>query len=267
MYQKYDRNRLLEAVFYFGYTVDDLNNYLNDTSDNKLHFAPQLDDDGWPLIDSEDINAVIDIDTGGEVSVPTNTDTDADADTNTDGVKQEQPADTDIDTDITIDVPVNTDALTDSDLELKLVLDLSPQDFQGYLNRMRACGVELNPFIIDFCLRYNVFELDNAIQVLEQQIENKESNRYHAELIGQDVDNPVHPDYRRYHLENPKEFFINALKKGLRPNKKSERYSKLRLINEFKPQLTIKRIKEMYPQHKWLEAAEHFGYSADDLVE
>ena len=275
MYQKYDRNRLLEAVFYFGYTVDDLNNYLNDTSDNKLHFAPQLDDDGWPLIDSEDINAVIDIDTGGEVSVPTNTDTDADADTNTDGVKQEQPADTDtdtdtdtdIDTDITIDVPVNTDALTDSDLELKLVLDLSPQDFQGYLNRMRACGVELNPFIIDFCLRYNVFELDNAIQVLEQQIENKESNRYHAELIGQDVDNPNHPYYRRYHLENPKEFFINALKKGLRPNKKSERYSKLRLINEFKPQLTIKRIKEMYPQHKWLEAAEHFGYSADDLVE
>ena len=51
--------------------------------------------------------SVIDIDTGGEVSVPTNTDTDADADTNTDGVKQEQPADTDIDTDIDINLNMN----------------------------------------------------------------------------------------------------------------------------------------------------------------
>ena len=33
------------------------------------------------------------------------------------------------------------------------------------------------------------------------------------------------------------------------------------------PTMTIKKIKEMYPESKWLEAAEHFGYSADDLVE
>ena len=33
------------------------------------------------------------------------------------------------------------------------------------------------------------------------------------------------------------------------------------------PTMTIKKIKEMYPESKWLEVAEHFGYSADDLVE
>ena len=81
------------------------------------------------------------------------------------------------------------------------------------------------------------------------------------------MDNPDHPDYRRYHLENPKEFLINALMRGLRPNKKSEHYSKLRSLNDFKPTMTIKKIKEMYPESKWLEVAEHFGYSADDLVE
>ncbi|MDE5086585.1 MAG: hypothetical protein O4805_05285, partial [Trichodesmium sp. St16_bin2-tuft] len=32
------------------------------------------------------------------------------------------------------------------------------------------------------------------------------------------------------------------------------------------PTMTIKQIKSMYPKSKWLEAAEHFGYSADDLV-
>ena len=283
MYQNYDHSKLLRALSHFGYTVDDLNNYLKDISNN--HFGlqisvpqlnndgcdnksqtsfPQLDDEGWPIIDSENINEVIDVDTGVEVTVPiiTDTDTDTDADTDVD-----TDIDTDTDTDITIDASLNTDAVTDSDCESKLVRDLSSQDFQGYLNRMRSCGVELNSFVLDFCLSYSVFALDNAIQVLEQQIENKELNRYHAELIGQDVDNPVHPDYRRYHLENPKEFLINALKRGLRPNKKSEHYSKLRSLNDFKPTMTIKKIKKMYPESKWLEAAEHFGYSADDLVE
>ena len=33
------------------------------------------------------------------------------------------------------------------------------------------------------------------------------------------------------------------------------------------PTMTIKKIKEIYSESKWLEAAEHFGYSADDLVE
>ena len=45
-------------------------------------------------------------------------------------------------------------------------------------------------------------------------------------------------DYQRYHLKNPREFFITALRKGFKPNKSSERYSKLQSINEFKPKLT-----------------------------
>ena len=135
------------------------------------------------------------------------------------------------------------------------------------MNRLRSCGVELDSFILELCSSYSVFLLDNAIQVLEQQIEKKEANRHYAQLIGQDVDSIDNPDYQRYHLKNPREFFITALRKGFKPNKSSERYSKLRSINEFKPKLTIKKIKEMYPKHKWLEAAEHFGYSANDLVD
>ena len=263
MYQYYDHNKLLEAVLHFGYTADDFNNYLNDTSDNKLQTsAPQLDDDGWPVIDSEDINAVIDIDTGGEVSVSTNTDTDTNIDTDTDA-----DADADTDSDIIIDINVSTDAITDSNLESKSVVDLSPQDFQVYMNRLRSCGVKLDSFILELCSSYSFLLLDNAIQVLEQQIEKKEANRHYAQLIGQDVDSIDNPDYQRYHLKNPREFFITALRKGFKPNKSSERYSKLRSINEFKPKLTIKKIKEMYPKHKWLEAAEHFGYSANDLVD
>ena len=259
MYHYYDYNKLLEAVLYFGYTVDDLNNCLNDISDNKSQTSvPQLDDDGWPITDSEDINTVSDIDTDSDININSDIDTDSEVSASTN---------TDPDTDITIDINVSTDAITDSDLESKLVVDLSPQHFQVYMNRLRSCGVELDSFILELCSSYSVFLLDNAIQVLEQQIEKKEANRHYAQLIGQDVDSIDNPDYQRYHLKNPREFFITALRKGFKPNKSSERYSKLRSINEFKPKLTIKKIKEMYPKHKWLEAAEHFGYSANDLVD
>ena len=259
MYHYYDYNKLLEAVLYFGYTVDDLNNCLNDISDNKSQTSvPQLDDDGWPITDSEDINTVSDIDTDSDININSDIDTDSEVSASTN---------TDPDTDITIDINVSTDAITDSDLESKLVVDLSPQYFQVYMNRLRSCGVELDSFILELCSSYSVFLLDNAIQVLEQQIEKKEANRHYAQLIGQDVDSIDNPDYQRYHLKNPREFFITALRKGFKPNKSSERYSKLRSINEFKPKLTIKKIKEMYPKHKWLEAAEHFGYSANDLVD
>ena len=259
MYHYYDYNKLLEAVLYFGYTVDDLNNCLNDISDNKSQTSvPQLDDDGWPITDSEDINTVSDIETDSDININSDIDTDSEVSASTN---------TDSDTDITIDINVSTDAITDLDLESKLVVDLSPQHFQVYMNRLRSCGVELDSFILELCSSYSVFLLDNAIQVLEQQIEKKEANRHYAQLIGQDVDSIDNPDYQRYHLKNPREFFITALRKGFKPNKSSERYSKLRSINEFKPKLTIKKIKEMYPKHKWLEAAEHFGYSANDLVD
>lgn len=277
MYQNYDYSKLLRALSHFGYTVDDLNNYLKDISNN--HFGlqisvpqlnndgcdnksqtsfPQLDDEGWPIIDSENINEVIDVDTDSDININSDIDTDSEVSASTN---------TDSDTDITIDINVSTDAITDLDLESKLVVDLSPQHFQVYMNRLRSCGVELDSFILDLCSSYSVFLLDNAIQVLEQQIEKKEANRHYAQLIGQDVDSIDNPDYQRYHLKNPREFFITALRKGFKPNKSSERYSKLRSINEFKPKLTIKKIKEMYPKHKWLEAAEHFGYSANDLVD
>jgi hypothetical protein len=177
MYQNYDHSKLLRALSHFGYTVDDLNNYLKDISNN--HFGlqisvpqlnndgcdnksqtsfPQLDDEGWPIIDSENINEVIDVDTGVEVTVPIITDTDTDTDADTD-VDTDIDTDTDTDTDITIDASLNTDAVTDSDCESKLVRDLSSQDFQGYLNRMRSCGVELNSFVLDFCSSYSVLHL------------------------------------------------------------------------------------------------------------
>lgn len=140
-------------------------------------------------------------------------------------------------------------------------------DRQEYLDRVENCGVQLDAWLKRYCLTVSLDKLENAINTLEQQTSNKNQARAKAKGRGE-TDTETSP---RYQIKNPTNFLISALDKEWKPNTKSESYTSNgshREVNAdtLRPEITPAYIKSKYNPHQWRDAAEHFGYTYDEVA-
>ncbi len=140
-------------------------------------------------------------------------------------------------------------------------------DRQEYLQRAENCGVKFDAWLKRYCLTVALNKLDKAINCLEQQTSNKNQARAKAHGRGE-TDINTNP---RYRIQNPTNFLISALDNEWEPNTKSESYLTNGSSRQFTPedlrsQMTPADIKAKYKPDKWREAAEHFGYTYEEVA-
>ncbi len=146
-------------------------------------------------------------------------------------------------------------------------LAIAESDRSEYLERAENCGVQLDAWLKRYCLTVSIDKLENAINALEQQTSNKNQARAKAKGRGE-TDIETNP---RYQIKNPTNFLISALDKEWKPNTKSQSYTSNgshREVNAetLRPEITPAYIKSKYKPHQWRDAAEHFGYTYDEVA-
>ena len=248
-----------------------------------------LDDDGWPILVGSDLD-----DDGWPILVGSDEDDDEDDDDDDDIIVGEL-AITQINIDSNIlTASVNNDHLgsdviddnpsdniNDDDSSLDNAVcnfDIAPPDINTFDNNASSVGdiddcdtdssdpddYVFDISVVDSAERSNVFSDSedvgdsDCIDIIDNGIYG--TNIYSNSIKGDNEIGDIDSIY-----SDELDDIINSTYNNVNTTKSyRNNYHPFRYVV---PTMTIKKIKEMYPESKWLEVAEHFGYSADDLVE
>ena len=172
---------------------------------------------------------------------------------------------------------INTNAIDDGDIQQPNSSSEFARreiDRSHLLDTASSFGVQFDDFLLNYCLSVSVETLTNAISALEQQTINKRRSRAIAQGMGES-DYKTNP---RYNISNPANYLFKAIQNKWKPNRApkaktsvsditqtTDKDKRFKEVSSDQLRMTVSQIKSMYPKSQWIEVAEHFGYSSDDL--